>query len=141
MGEKTLNLMPDKATTYSFDTKGIITARGIIKFEQSGCTDEKIYLQKKAGLKHHKATSIIIDLSPTAHTCVLTGLFPAVINLVSCLSKENYPFEIKIVYGKAIVSVQQIGATFSSDQLITSFIRCFWESYKDGSYISNQTML
>lgn len=133
--------MPDKPTAYSFDSKGILTARGIIKFELSGCTDEKIYLSKKAGLKHHKATSIIVDLSPTVHTCVLTGLFPAVINLVSCLSKENYPFEIKIVYGKMILPLQQIGTPFSLDQLISGFIKCFWGSYLDGSYTSSPTML
>lgn len=80
------------ATTYSFGTKGIINARSIIKFEQSGRTDEKIYLQKKSGLKHHKATSVIVDLGVTSHSYIMTGFFPVIIHLALCLHKENYPF-------------------------------------------------
>jgi hypothetical protein len=106
MMETIQKLERDKATSYIFSTKGVLDAKGIIKFEQSGGTDEKIYLQKKGGLKHYKATSVIVDLGATSHPYILTGLFPTLMHLVACLRQENFPFEIRFLTNTLSVPVK-----------------------------------
>lgn len=79
----------------------------------SAGTDEKIFSQKRAGLKHYKVTSIIVDITYTSQFYILTGIFPAMIHLYQFLNKMKFPFEIKLITTRGVVSLNQFGRTTS----------------------------
>ncbi len=99
--------------------------KGIIRFFLSAGTDEKIFSQKRAGLKHYKATSIIVDITFTASSYILTGVFLVMIHLYSFLQKMKFPYEIKLITSRGVVCLNPFGRNSLQEDLTALFVNEF----------------
>ena len=91
----------------------------------SAGTDEKIFSQKRAGLKHFKATCIIIDITYTSQFSILTGIYPALVHFHQFLQKMKFPYEIILITSRGMVSVNKLGKNISIEDLTVAFINEF----------------
>lgn len=79
----------------------------------SAGTDEKIFSQKKAGLKPFKATSIIVDITYTSQLHVLTGIYPALVHLHQFLQKMKFLYQIVFITSRGSANINQLGRNIS----------------------------